>query len=61
MVRNTINQVRQEYLYNKTRSFDDPHPLVDQYFTKVKGYDGDYYGLNNGWVGGDNDSRELFV
>jgi hypothetical protein len=57
MVRNTINQVRYEYLYEKTRSFDDPHPLVDQYFTLVKGYDGDYHGLNNGWVGGDNDSR----
>jgi len=31
------------------------------YFTKVDGKKGDFYALNNGWVGGDFDSRELFV
>lgn len=46
---------------NSYRSFDDPYPLVNKYFSRVAGVDGDFFALNNGWVGGDNDSRELFV
>lgn len=56
MIKNTMNEVRRNYLDNNYRSFDDAYPLVNKYFSKVQGVDGDFYALNNGWVGG-NDSR----
>jgi hypothetical protein len=56
-VRNTIGNVKHNFLDNSYRSFDDPYPLVNKYFSRVAGVDGDFYALNNGWVGGGNDSR----
>lgn len=55
-----MSDVRYNYFDNSNRSFDDPYPLVNKYFSRVDGTDGEFYAINNGWVGG-NDSTELFV
>jgi hypothetical protein len=57
MIENTINYIKVSYFVTKERSLSDPYPLALTYFTKVDGKEGDFYALNNGWVGGDFDSR----
>ncbi len=49
--------IKYHYIDNSNRSFDDPYPLVHRYFSRVEGVDGEFYAINNGWVGGHNDSR----
>jgi len=51
-----MNNVKYHYYENRYRSFDDPYPLVNKYFTRVDGVDGEFFAVNNGWVEG-NDSR----
>jgi len=60
IVKSTIDSVRHNYFEHSYRRFDDPWPLVNKYFSKVKGTTGEFFAINNGWVGGA-DSREIFV
>lgn len=57
LIRNTMNDIRHHYFDNSHRSFEDSHPLVNRYFSRVDGKDGEFYALNNGYVSGDIDSR----
>lgn len=48
----TLGSVKHNYYENKYRTFDDPYPLVNKYFSKVEANDSCFYAINNGWVGG---------
>lgn len=52
IVKNTIDGVKYHYFDNNFRRFDDPYPLVNKYFSRVEGTSGEFFALNNGWVGG---------
>jgi hypothetical protein len=52
MVSITLGSVKHNFYENKYRTFDDPYPLVNKYFSKVETNDSCFYAINNGWVGG---------
>ena len=46
-----MHEIKDNYIDNHHRSFNDPYPLVSKYFTQVISLEGKkFYALNNGWV-----------